>query len=94
MPTFALRLVEEITERGHGDFAVEADTPEAAAAILEASYRQARDAGSNLVVLPDGQQQFIEREAAAAPTVSFVLLDGDGLPGAPVSPRDPDEGAP
>jgi hypothetical protein len=34
MAKFSMRLVQQITEQGYGDFVIDAETPEAAAVIL------------------------------------------------------------
>ena len=57
MARFKMRLVQQTTEEGSGDFTLEADSPEAAAAILDRAWKVAMAQGSSLVRLPDGQVQ-------------------------------------
>jgi hypothetical protein len=78
MARFNIRLVQQTTEQGSGDFAIEAGSPEAAAAILSDAYKAARAEGSNIVKLPDGQAQVIERTEVLERQVSFLLLDENG----------------
>ena len=78
MARFKMRLVQQTTEEGSGDFTLEADSPEAAAAILNRAWKVAMAQGSSLVRLPDGQVQLIERSDIIARRVSFVLLDERG----------------
>jgi len=62
MTRYRIRLSEQSILEGSGDFTVDADTPELAAAILLKAHEAARDACSNLVVLADGQSRHIEHE--------------------------------
>lgn len=78
MAMFSIRLVQQITEQGSGDFMIEADSPEAAAGILLVAYKIAQAEDSSLVKLLDGQVQLIEREEVLGCSVSFKLLDDDG----------------
>ena len=71
MATFSIRLVQQITEQGSGDFTIEAASAEAAAGILLTAYRTARAEDSNLVKLLDGQAQLIEREEVLGRNVSL-----------------------
>lgn len=78
MARIRMRLVQQTTEEGSGDFVLEADSPEAAAAILSRAWKLAMAEGSSLVRLPDGQVQLIERTDIIARRVSFLLLDKHG----------------
>ena len=78
MATFIIRLVQQITEQGSGDFIIEAASAEAAAAILLIAYKAAQAENSSLVKLQDGQVQLIEREEVLGRSVSFKLLDEHG----------------
>lgn len=78
MATFSIRLVQQITEQGSGDFVIEASNAEAAAGILLTAYKAARAKDSSLVKLLDGQVQLIEREEVLSRSVSFKLLDENG----------------
>lgn len=78
MPTHRIRLVERVTEQGRADFTIEAPTPEDAVHVLSACYRQARDAGSAMIVLPDGRRQYIEPDATVATGATYILLDDAG----------------
>jgi hypothetical protein len=75
---YALRLVEQVIEEDSGDFAVDAPTPERAAAVLLAAHDRARARGSNLVRLPDGQARRIEPDNVVRTRVFCVLLDESG----------------
>ena len=78
MAKFSIRLVQQITEQGSGDFTIEAKNAEAAAGILLAAYKAAQAEESNLVKLTDGQVHLIERETVLDRSVSFKLLDEGG----------------
>ena len=78
MAMFSIRLVQQITEQGSGDFIIEAESAEAAAGILLAAYKVARAEDSSIVKLLDGQVQLIEREEVLGRSVSFKLLGEDG----------------
>ena len=75
---FPIRLVEQITEQGHGDFVVEAASAEEAAALVRSAYQAAFSAGTGFVQLPDGQAQLIERAHTQDVTISLLLLNGKG----------------
>ena len=79
MTTFRIRLVEETIKEGACDFAVAALSAEAAAAIVDAAYQKAAAEGTNLITLPEGQQQVLEAERFIRRSVVFLLLDADGL---------------
>lgn len=78
MATFSIRIVQQITEQGSGDFFIEATNAEAAAGILLKAYHVAQSEDSSLIKLQDGQVQLIEREEVLGRSVSFKLLDEDG----------------
>ena len=78
MATFSIRLVQQITEQGSGDFVIEASSAEAAAGILLTAYKAAQAEDSSVVELLDGQVQLIERAEVLGRSVSFKLLDEDG----------------
>lgn len=88
MATFSIRLVQKITEQGSGDFTIEAGSAEAAAAILLKAYKAARAEDSSIVKLQDGQVQVLEREEVLDRSVSFVLLDNEGIEVRPVTAPD------
>ena len=88
MAMFNIRLVQQITEQGSGDFTIEAGSAEAAAAILLKAYKVAQAQGSSLIKLLDGQVQLIERSEVLARSVSFVLLDQEGAEIRPVTAPD------
>ena len=73
-----MRLVEQLTEEGSGDFTVDAATPEQAAAILLAAHAKARARCSNQVHLPDGQSCWIEPNSAVDTCTFCLLLDERG----------------
>ena len=73
-----MRLVEQLTEEGSGDFTVDAATPEQAAAILLAAYAEARGRYSNQVALPDGQSCSIEPDSVVDTCTFCILLDERG----------------
>lgn len=54
MTRYRIRLVEQSILEGSGDFTVEADTPELAAAVLLQAHEAARKECRDLVVLADG----------------------------------------
>jgi len=73
-----LRLVERSILEGSGDFTVEADTPELAAAVLLRAHDAAREACRDLVVLPDGQSRRIEPKEVVDNNVFCIRLDDAG----------------
>jgi len=75
---YRLRLVEQSILEGSGDFIVEADTPELAAAVLLRAHDAAREACRDLVVLPDGQSRRIEPREVADNNVFCIRLDDAG----------------
>jgi hypothetical protein len=75
---YRLRLVKELIEGDSGEFTVNAATPQAAAAVLLTAHAKAREKGSNHVILPDGQAQWIEPDAIIKTRVFCVLLDDHG----------------
>ena len=79
MRTFQIRLVECTTHQGSADFAVHAETPAAAAAIVAEAHGAAQARGTNMVTLPDGQTQVVEAESVVARERAFLLLDGAGV---------------
>lgn len=85
MAQFSIRIVQQVTEQGSGDFIIEASTAEAAVAVLSTVYKIARAEGSNIVTLQDGQSQILERAEVLDRVVSFMLLDADGEEVRPVS---------
>ncbi len=85
MAQFSIRIVQQVTEQGSGDFIIEASTAEAAVAVLSTAYKIARAEGSNIVTLQDGQSQILERAEVLDRVVSFMLLDADGEEVRPVS---------
>jgi len=82
---FSIRLVQQITEQGSGDFNIEAGSAEAAAGILLKAYKVARSEDSSIIKLQDGQSQLIEREKVLDRSVSFMLLDKEGTEVRPVT---------
>lgn len=92
MTQHRMRLVEQSILEGSGDFTVDADTPELAAAILLKAHEAARDACSNLVVLADGQSRHIEPREVIDNKLFCIRLDetGDEIGGE----IKPDDGAP
>jgi len=78
MTRYRIRLVEQSILEGSGDFTVDADTPELAAAILLKAHEAARDACSNLVVLADGQSRRIEPREVVENNVFCIRLDETG----------------
>lgn len=75
MPTLRIRVRETNVTQGCADFDVVADTPEAAAAILQSAYQEARSNKREAVTLPDGQTKLIEAEPILPVVVSYYLLD-------------------
>jgi len=92
MTRYRLRLVEQSILEGSGDFTVEADTPELAAAVLLRAHDAARKACRDLVVLPDGQSRRIEPREVIDNNVFCIQLDdaGDEVGGE----IEPDDGTP
>ena len=88
MATFSIRLVQKITEQGSGDFTIEAASAEAAAAVLLKAYKAALAEGSSIVKLQDGQTQVLECEEVLDRSVSFLLLDKEGMEVRPVTAPD------
>jgi len=86
MAKFTIRLVQQITEQGFGDFSIEAATADAAAELVRTAYKIARAEGSSVVRLTDGQVQVLERVEVLERVVSFILLDPDGEEVGPVGP--------
>jgi len=78
MTRYRIRLSEQSILEGSGDFTVEADTPELAAAILLKAHEAARDASSNLVVLADEQSRHIEPREVVENNVFCIRLDETG----------------
>jgi hypothetical protein len=79
MTTFRIRLVERITNQGSADFQVEAQSAEEAATIVAQAQLQAHTAGSNIVILPDGQVQIVESEGEVGRELVLILLNDDGI---------------
>lgn len=75
MARHRMRLVERLIQEDSGDFAVEAPTPALAAGILLAAHAAARERGSDLVRLPDGQAGRIEPTNVVENQVFCMLLD-------------------
>jgi len=84
-----IRLVEQSILEGSGDFTVDADTPELAAAVLLRAHDVAREACRDLVVLPDGQSRRIEPREVVDNKVFCIRLDeaGDEI-GGEIKPDD------
>ncbi len=78
MTRYRLRLVEQSMLEDSGDFIVEADTPELAAAVLLRAHDAAREACRDLVVLPDGQSRRIEPRKVVDNNVFCIRLDDAG----------------
>jgi hypothetical protein len=78
MPTFRMLLVEELVESDSGEFSVDAQTPQDAAALLIEAHNRARDQCTSWVTLPDGQKRHIEPENVVRTRVFCVLLDDKG----------------
>jgi len=78
MTRYRLRLVEQSMLEDSGDFIVEADTPELAAAVLLRVHDAAREACRDLVVLPDGQSRPIEPRKMVDNNVFCIRLDDAG----------------
>ncbi len=78
MPLFRIRLREDTTVRACSEFEIETETAEGAAATLLAAYRRARTLGTNVVQLPDGQRELLERDCTLAIQVSCAALDREG----------------
>ena len=87
-----LRLVERSILEGSGDFTVEADTPELAAAVLLRAHDAAREACRDLVMLPDWQSCHVEPRQVVDSDVFCTRLDdaGDEIGGE----IKPDDGTP
>jgi len=75
---FRVRLVEQSILEGSGDFTVEAETPELAAAVLLRAHDAAREACRDLVVLPDGQSRHVEPREVVDNNVFCIRLDDAG----------------
>lgn len=78
MPLFRIRLREDTTIRASSEFEIETETAEGAAATLLAAYHRARALGTNVVQLPDGQRELLERDHTLAVQVSCAALDPEG----------------
>jgi len=86
---YRVRLVEQSILEGSGDFIVEADTPELAAAILLQAHDAAREDCRDLVVLPDGQSCRIEPRQVVDNNVFCIRLDeAGGEVGGEIKPDD------
>ncbi|GAV35980.1 hypothetical protein ROTAS13_03663 [Roseomonas sp. TAS13] len=83
-----IQLLQKITEQGSGDFTIEVACAEAAAAILLKAYKATLAEGSSIVKLQDGRAQILEREEVLDRSVSFVLLDQEGVEVRPVTAPD------
>jgi len=92
MTHYRMRLVEQSILEGSGDFTVDADTPELAAAVLLRAHNVAREACRDLVVLADGQSRPIEPREVVDNNVFCIRLDeeGDEIGGE----IEPDDGSP
>jgi hypothetical protein len=90
MPSFNIRLVEQTTLEGSGDFTVHADTAHDAATVIAEAHRLAKTRGTHLVTLPNGQVQVVESEREVSCQVVLLLLNdlGDILETLPL-PGDP-----
>jgi len=86
MPKYRILLVEELVLSDSGEFQVEAPTPEIAAAILIKAHEDARDADSNTVALPDGQEHEIEPENVVRGRVFCILVNDKGEDGDELTP--------
>lgn len=78
MTRWRMRLVEQSTLEDSGDFTVEADTPELAAAVLLRAHDAAREDCRDLVALPDGQARRIEPREVVDSNVFCIRLDEAG----------------
>jgi len=78
MTRWRMRLVEQSILEDSGDFTVEADTPELAAAILLQAHEAARRDCRDLVVLSDGQARRIEPREVVDNNVFCIRLDEEG----------------
>jgi len=89
MTRYRIRLVEQSILESSGDFTVDADTPELAAAILLRAHEAAREACRNLVVLADGQSRRIEPKEVIDNNLFCIRLDetGDEI-GGEIKPND------
>ncbi len=92
MTHYRMRLVEQSILEGSGDFTIDADTPELAAAVLLRAHDAAREACRDLVVLPDGQSRHVEPRGVVDNNVFCIRLDdaGDEVGGE----IEPDDGTP
>lgn len=92
MTRYRIRLVEQSILEGSGDFTVEADTPELAAAVLLQAHEAARKECRDLVVLADGQSRRIEPREVIDNKLFCIRLDeaGDEIGGE----IEPDDGPP
>jgi len=89
MTVFRMRLVEQMVEEDYGDFTVEAETPEQAAAVLIRAHDAAREDCRNLVVLPDGQAHDIDPRDVVATRVFCIQIDEAGYEvGGEIKPGD------
>lgn len=78
MTRWRMRLVEQSILEDCGDFTVEADTPELAAAILLRAHDAARRDCRDTVALPDGQARRIEPREVVDNNVFCIRLDEEG----------------
>lgn len=78
MTRYRIRLVEQSILEGSGDFTVDSDTPELAAAVLLNAHEAARAACRDLVVLADGQSRRIEPREVIDNNVFCIQLDEAG----------------
>ena len=87
--TFKIRIREITSAQGSVDFFVTADTPEAAAQLLQEAYEAARAGNATVITLPDGQAGIIDPENPEVVSVSYHLLDDADVEVATISPTAP-----
>ncbi len=86
MPAYRIRLAEQITQQGTGDFTVDAASENEAAAVVAEAYRAALAAKSHLVTLPDGQARYLDPHEVVAVVATYLLLDDAAQVVRPLSP--------
>lgn len=78
MSAYRIKITETTTQIGTADYMIQADTAEAAAAILSVAYHKTQATGGIVMTLPDGTQEDYNPDVVVQAQVSFALLDASG----------------
>lgn len=76
---FRIKITETTTATGSAELMVPSETAEMAAAQMLVAYQRAKASGTNVLVLPSGQRDLLERDQVVSASIRFDLLDADGM---------------